>query len=491
MSSSQRSHPAGLPHPHPSSSFWHTEPSALLQGHRSTRELPQEVDIVVVGAGITGASIAHHLLEPYRQHDESGANSKAPSVLLLDAREVCWGATGRNGGHCQPLLFTHPHDPSIGHFELSGHANLARLSGNPLPSDPRPPPRKTFPCEFVTQPGVQAIYSDDSAARVKADLETLTTNDAELASHCSFVTAKDTLQRLGVPNAKAAIVTDVAARCWPYKFVAGVVEDLVLDEGLQGRFNLQTWTPVQEIKRNAEEWNVGTERGGVKAKYVVLATNGYTSALVPDYKDLIVPCRGQMSALLPPEELRGEGRLKTSLGFMKEGNHDYLVQRSNEKGGHLMFGGAEKYGPRLGVTDDSIIDERQTDWLRKSLPMYLSLEDKKKLELVQTWSGIMGFSRDEVPLVGPVPGKEGLFMCAGFTGHGMPNTWLCGKTAALMVGQIRNGASTKDAVDTAAEETKLPKAYQLSEARLANAREKTTVYEVDEKYFETWGGREQ
>lgn len=343
----------------------------------------------------------------------------------------------------------------------------------------------------MTQPGVQAIYSDDSAARVKADLETLTTNDAELASRCSFVTAKETLQRLSVPDAKAAIVTDVAARCWPYKLVAGVVEDLVLDEGLQGRFNLQTWTPVQEIKREGKKWNVGTERGGVKTKYVVLATNGYTSALVPDYKDLIVPCRGQMSALLPPEELRGEGRLKTSLGFMKEGNHDYLVQRSNEKGGHLMFGGAETYGPRLGVTDDSIVDERQTDWLRKSLPMYLSLEDKKKLELVQTWSGIMGFSRDEVPLVGPVPGKEGLFMCAGFTGHGMPNTWLCGKTTALMVGQIRNGASTKDAVDTAAEETKLPKAYQLSEARLANAREKTTVYEVDEKYFEAWGGREQ
>ncbi|KAG8625215.1 hypothetical protein KVT40_006966 [Elsinoe batatas] len=491
MADDQGGNPASLPHHDPSKSFWHTEPSALLLGHRTTRELPAEVDIAVIGAGISGTSIVHHLLEPYRQHDQSGAYSDAPSVLLLDAREVCWGATGRNGGHCQPLLFTHPNDPSIGHFELSGHRNLARLAGEQLQDDPRPPPRKTFPCEFVTQPGVQALYTNDTTSRLRKDLETLAKNDAGLASRCTYVTGKDQLARLGVPDAAAAVVTDVAARVWPYKFVTGVIEDLVLDEGLQGRFNLQTWTPVTSLYRSdSGAWTVKTDRGSVTAKTVILSTNGYTSALVPDFKDLIVPCRGQMSSILPPPELAGDNRLKTSFGFSKEGMHDYLIQRPSEKGGHLMFGGAEKYGARVGVTDDSFVDERQTKWLREALPMYFSLKNKEPLDMVKTWSGIMGFSRDELPFVGPVPGKEGLFMCAGFTGHGMPNTWLCGKTVAGIVGRLRQGREMGEAIEEATGETELPDAYRLTEERVERARKRVSVYEQDNKWFAPHGGRE-
>lgn len=45
----------------------------------------------------------------------------------------------------------------------------------------------------------------------------------------------------------------------------------------------------------------------------------------------------------------------------------------------------------------------------------------------------MGFSRDDHPWIGPVPGKPFMYIAAGYTGHGMPNTWLCGKAVALMI----------------------------------------------------------
>lgn len=77
--------PASLPTPESTRSFWHSEPSPLLLGHRSTRNLPETADVVVIGSGITGASIAHHLLE----------NNPSLSVVMLEAREACWGATGR------------------------------------------------------------------------------------------------------------------------------------------------------------------------------------------------------------------------------------------------------------------------------------------------------------------------------------------------------------------------------------------------------------
>ena len=84
--------PSGLPVPNSTSSFWHSEPSEFLLGHRTTPELPAEADVVIVGSGITGASAARFLVEDPRYNGRS--------VVMLEAREACWGATGRNGGSC-------------------------------------------------------------------------------------------------------------------------------------------------------------------------------------------------------------------------------------------------------------------------------------------------------------------------------------------------------------------------------------------------------
>ena len=45
----------------------------------------------------------------------------------------------------------------------------------------------------------------------------------------------------------------------------------------------------------------------------------------------------------------------------------------------------------------------------------------------------MGYSADRLPRVGPVPRRRGVFVMAGFTGHGMPQAYLCGKGLAKMV----------------------------------------------------------
>ena len=78
---------ASLPNPESSASFWHSEPSKFLLGHRTSNTLPEEADVVIVGSGITGASAARFLAEDER--------AKGLSVVMLEAREACWGATGR------------------------------------------------------------------------------------------------------------------------------------------------------------------------------------------------------------------------------------------------------------------------------------------------------------------------------------------------------------------------------------------------------------
>lgn len=78
---------ASLPTANSTKSFWHSDPSKILIGHRTTGSLPTEADVVIIGSGISGASAAHFL----RQDDRG----KDLNVVMLEAREACWGATGR------------------------------------------------------------------------------------------------------------------------------------------------------------------------------------------------------------------------------------------------------------------------------------------------------------------------------------------------------------------------------------------------------------
>ncbi|KAF2482818.1 FAD dependent oxidoreductase-domain-containing protein [Neohortaea acidophila] len=451
--------PSAPPTTHSTNSFWHSEPSALLTGHRSTRDLPRTADVVIIGSGITGASVAHHLLT-----STHGEGKKGQSVVMLEAREACWGATGRNGGHCVPMPIEHPEDPTIGRFELANYHAIQSLVAS-----------KNIACEFVAQPGVAAIWDQRTLIGVELTMLAIQESAPDLRQTMRLVTDRDELAKLRVPTALGAIASSVAARMWPYKFVARILEDLLTSTELHGSFNLQTLTPVECLAPyDFDRWTVKTPRGCIVASKVVLATNAYTSHLLPDFADLIVPCRGQMSALTPLPSVEGDNRLLANYGFRGDGMDDYLVQRPNESGGQLMFGGGRQQGRSMGVTDDSFISDKTAQYLRTRLLEAFSLPEGKsnskagkhtEFKAEYEWTGIMGFSRDELPWVGPVPGKPNVYLSAGYTGHGMPNTWLCGKAVARMV-----QADRTDHIEDAWEEFGLPQAYVASVRRMADSR---------------------
>lgn len=286
------------------------------------------------------------------------------------------------------------------------------------------------------------------------------------------------LADLRVPLAKGAFVQKHAASIWPYKFVSWVLEQLLSANDASGpAFNLQTNTPVTCLQKADDgTWIVHTERGMIAAKRVLLTTNAYTSYLLPEFRDLIVPVRGEMSSLKSPKTMKPDSDnppLVYSYGFIGHGKQsvhqdDYLIQRpyaADNSGGELMFGGGRSYAANsgVGVSDDSSIDLPAAEYLRQQINVVLDTKSKEtELEATYEWSGIMGYSRDARPWVGAVSeelgGGEGLFVCAGFTGHGMPNTCLSARAAVqLMMGEKREGID-------------LPNAYWLSESRIEFAR---------------------
>ncbi|KAK4458038.1 FAD dependent oxidoreductase-domain-containing protein [Cladorrhinum samala] len=535
---------ASLPSENPTRSYWLRDPSKILLGHRSTEDLPGEADVVIVGSGITGAFAARTLFEEWdggedddddekeeeEEEKDEGGGRKA-RVVMLEAREACSGATGRNGGHCQPLIYGAV--PEVAKFELENFEFLKNLVE-----------QEKIDCDWTTLPGgVHAFYSENMFSLAVSSITHLQETHPSLGSILRVVTDRESLAELRVPTALGAVVQSKAASLWPYKLVAHVLESLLSSK--RGLFNLQTSTPVTSISPSSStsgQWTVSTPRGEIKTSKILVATNGYASNLLPSFSDLIVPVRGQVSALLPPfpsVELSrsyvfasdpvpdSDPDSKTSSPSPSPApRDDYLVQRP-QPGGEIIFGGGRRFASGLGVSQssDSELEPAVAEYLRSEL--YHSVldltrkpldpphppppagavtttqeeqqqqqqqqpQEHQPLKASHEWTGIMGYSRDLHPWVGPVPASllggggsssssssssSSVFLCAGYTGHGMPCAALSGRHVARQM--LLSGIKTKKVKEEKSleeqqqqqQQQQLPNEFRITEERVKRARE--------------------
>jgi len=219
-----------------------------------------------------------------------------------------------------------------------------------------------------------------------------------------------------------------------YKFAVGVLK-LCLEQDL----NLQTFTPVTSIQSHQPGiWIATTPRGAITTKNLILATNGYTAHLLPEMQTKIVPLRGQVTAHRPgPKlaQLHPDG-LSLTYSFIYGNGYEYMIPRPrqpsipNDFVGDIVIGGGIGALPHdglseFGETDDTVLNSLNSDYLRDTTVRYFGsnwgLDDSTK-RVRREWSGIMGITGDGVPYVGPVPSSEGLWISAGFNGHGKKTT---------------------------------------------------------------------
>lgn len=423
--------PAGLPSLNPTKSYWQTSHPNPIADHRSTSSLPGKATVVIVGTGICGVFAAHELLSQSTDID----------VLVLEARTVCSGATGRNGGHLVPII--HEQRPGIIAWELRNFHHVAGLIES-----------AEIPCDFRKLNGCLGFWNKTYFEEAKAALKKAAAVAPEQTRDAvRIVEDAAELEGLNLVDAVGAIVQTTAASLSPYKLVTWLWQDLLKHHEGTVRLNLQTATPVTSISPHSKEGKSGyliaTDRGTVSTDHIILATNGYTSHLLPEFSSLISPTQAQMTAQLPPAESPFSSKLiPRSYGFvgipgMDHEMSDYLVQQPISEGGttrgELMYGGgrhvAEGYG--VGVSDDSYVDPAVEKHLR-GLPERLNLAAKGssrpvQLELLASWTGIIGSSIDGFPWVGGVPDHPGIFLAAGYSGHGMPNAPLSGRHVARLV----------------------------------------------------------
>lgn len=119
----------GLPSSTPTRSRWQDPPREYFEQVSPTK-LPEHTDAVIIGSGVTGCSVAYHMLE------KGGTDI---SLTVLEAREICSGATGRNGGRisCTAVqdfdkykqIFGSEAAEEIVRFEISHLEELRQFAG--------------------------------------------------------------------------------------------------------------------------------------------------------------------------------------------------------------------------------------------------------------------------------------------------------------------------------------------------------------------------
>lgn len=163
------------------------------------------------------------------------------------------------------------------------------------------------------------------------------------------------LQLSGVKGVKGCF-SYTAGHVWPYKLIIGL-----LSKALDAGVNLQTNTPVEKVTKTPDSegyLTITTPRGDMRAAKIVYATNAYTSSILPEFTDKIVPVRGICSHIVPGKN--GAPLLPNSYIIRwSDTKYEYLIPRND---GSIIVGGARSmYYHDLdswynNVNDDKLID---------------------------------------------------------------------------------------------------------------------------------------
>lgn len=160
-------------------SFWRADLHEL-DDYRSTEQLPEQSDIVIIGAGYAGVATAYHLLE---------AGSKS-SITLLEARSACSGATGRNGGHLRPDLYGHI-PTYIDRHGLEAGAEIAEFEAAHVTAIKNVVAKENIDCDFVITRTTDVWCNQDAADKAKATYDKMVAYGLKHMDDVHFVMGKD------------------------------------------------------------------------------------------------------------------------------------------------------------------------------------------------------------------------------------------------------------------------------------------------------------
>jgi glycine/D-amino acid oxidase-like deaminating enzyme len=361
-------------------------------------------DVCVIGGGFTGLSTALHIAE-------TGGD-----VVLLEAAEPGWGASGRNGGQVIPGFKLDP-DDVVSRFGEEHGEQLVEFSSSAPELVFDLIRRHGIDCDARRERWIHAVHADsalpEEEERVRqwrergADVEMLDRSETEsmLGTNCYVGSCLDRrggwLQPLAYARGLAAAARSAGAR-------------------------LYAASPASGIVRVGNRWRIDTPSGSVEAEQVFVCTNAYTNAfgarLWPRLSRSLIPIVSYQAATEPmPEELR---RSILPKGHCTSDTRRLLKYFCVDPAGRLVMGGRGRFLENPGRGDFGHIVKAINDLFPKA----------RNLSLEFYWSGRVALTMGHFPQIydlGP-----GLRAGGGYMGRGVAMATAMGTLLAQCAGGV-------------------------------------------------------
>ncbi len=366
--------------------FWWAEPGPTFP------QLHDEIDadVVVIGAGITGVTLAYTLAE------------RGASVALLDAGPIAGSASGRNAG----FLLASPSEPYSELVALWGRGGARAMLEIGRRSHHRVKELVEglgIECDYRSNGSLRLTRTEEEAEDIRASIPLMKADGFGMYG----VAVEEAVPAAAIDKFVAAFYTREDGEIHPVRFLHGVAQ-----AAIQRGTRVYAHSPVVGARWRDGLWEARTHEGVARARTLVLATNAYAAQLCPALEPLIRPRRGQMLSTAPlPEEI-------VSRPVYAHWGYQYWRQTPDRR---LLIGGWRD----LDLDSETGFEDKITEPIQDAIERGLRELVPQGVEIEHRWSGVMGFARDGRPLVGWLDAAHHLAICAGYTGHGMGMAAAC------------------------------------------------------------------
>ncbi len=339
-------------------------------------------DVAIVGGGIVGCATAYwlHQCDP------------ALRIAILEAGSLGDGASGRNAGfvllgtHQDYLTAIRSYGERIAHrlwqFTRENRRLLADLNGAAF--------------DWKEQGTLTVAGDDEEDDRLRRALPYMRAAGIPVV----YLGPSETSQRLNSHEFQGSLYVTSGAAIDPLRLVRHLAAESQADVLSHHR--------VTRMRQSAPGVEIQTPRIRIRAEQAVLAAGAYAPRIVPALQSYVRPVRAQMLATHATSDQRIPMPVYSHRG-------DYYIRQLGD-GTILAGGGRQNHRDTEVGYEDATTPAVQADierYLHTHFPWTTSLRVQSR------WSGTMGFSPDERPVVGIVPNMPAAVFATGFTGHGM------------------------------------------------------------------------
>ncbi len=360
-----------------------------------------KADVLIIGGGVIGCSIAYHLA------------CRKVKTNVLEAGDLAAGSSGA----CDGLVFLQSKKPGV-HLDLAlaSRERFLRLQDELL-----------WPIEFSACGGLVVV---EGQAQMQA-MRDFVRRQAQGGLEISLLDSKQ------VRELEPGLCADIAGATW--SALDGQVNPIALTQGLalgakERGAGILTGTEVTAFVRDKNRVRaVHTNHGRFEASLVVLAAGVWTAGLgamlgmhVP-----IVPRKGQLAVTQPAGTLLRHPMLSATYIAAKfdpqlAGSGEQGVSMEQTAHNTLLLGSTREFaGFDRGTTSQGMIGIA-----KRCAAIVPAL---KELHIIRSFAGLRPYTPDGLPILGPAPGVDNVYIAAGHEGDGIALAPMTGELMAQMI----------------------------------------------------------